>query len=214
MKKILLVLSIILVIPLMTVEKINNKNYYLETETNTYTKEEIDNKINELLTKINDNTTKITETKNILTEIKNKLDNYALKTALTKTNENITTLDELVKSNKERLDELENSSVSGKMIKVGTFNPNGATASNVISATYDIKTYSDNYQNLTDDDFMIGFSGTQCSNSTGYYVIEKSYDSTTGILTIKTNLKASGSAGGQWVNSFYPIYYLENITIS
>ena len=106
MKKIV-VIMMILIIPLITVEKVNNKNYYLETETNTYTKAEIDNKINELLTKINDNTTKITETKSILTDIKNKLDDYALKTELTKTNENITTLDELANQNKAMIDELE-----------------------------------------------------------------------------------------------------------
>ena len=128
MKKIV-VIMMILIIPLITVEKVNNKNYYLETETNTYTKEEIDNKINELLTKINDNTTKITETKNILIEIKNKLNDYALKTSLNKTNEDIESLLTLANQNKTRIDDLENS-ISAKgyyNIKLST---GGRTATN------------------------------------------------------------------------------------
>ena len=108
MKKIV-VIMMILVIPLITVEKVNNKNYYLETETNTYTKAEIDNKIKELKDKIDSNATNIIETKNILTEIKSKLNDYALKTSLNKTNEDIESLLTLANQNKTRIDELNTS---------------------------------------------------------------------------------------------------------
>ena len=107
MKKIV-VIMMILVIPLITVEKVNNKNYYLETETDTYTKEEIDSKINELKDKIDSNSTSIIETKSILTEIKNKLNDYALKTSLNKTNEDIENLLALANNNAKRIDELGN----------------------------------------------------------------------------------------------------------
>ena len=109
MKKIVVII-LLLVIPLITVEKVNNKNYYLETETDTYTKEEIDNKINELKNKIDSNATNIIETKSILTEIKNKLNDYALKTSLNKTNEDIENLLTLANQNKTRIDSLEDKS--------------------------------------------------------------------------------------------------------
>ena len=253
MKKILLVLGIILVIPLITVDKINNKSYYLETETDTYTKEEIDSKINELLTKINDNTTKITEAKNILTEIKNKLDDYALKTALTKTNEDITTLDELVKSNKARIDELENIKNTLKQI----LNDKGVTtedsdtletlvskvneissgkkmtyigrktfsSTNITASPIDLTSYS-KYKDITVDDIYVVPYRIQLGHSSTYtfslgdtqgigITISKSYDESTGILTLSAvgtsvwgNNLGWGYVNVNW-QSMFDIYVLE-----
>ena len=101
-----------MIIPVVTKTNINNKNYELDTTTEVYTKAEVDSKIEELKTSIESNETTITETKNLLTTIKNKLNDYALKTSLTKTNEDIENLLAIANENKSRIDELENKNCS------------------------------------------------------------------------------------------------------
>ena len=106
MKKV--VIALLLIIPIIGVNTVNNKNYELETVTNTYTKEEIDSKLEELRTSINNNKTSIEENKNILTAIQNKLNDYALKTALNKANSNIDSLNTIVTNNTNKIKTIEN----------------------------------------------------------------------------------------------------------
>ena len=120
MKKV--VIALLLIIPIIGVNTVNNKNYELETVTNTYTKEEIDSKLEELRTSINNNKTSIEENKNILTTIQNKLNDYALKTALNKANSNIDSLNTIVTNNTNKITNLEN------LFKEGT-----AKASEILS---------------------------------------------------------------------------------
>ena len=122
MKKIIISLVILLIIPIIGVNTVNNKNYELETVTNTYTKEEIDSKLEELRTSINNNKTNIESNKNILTAIQKKLNDYALKTSLNKTNNNIDSLNTIVTNNTNKITNLEN------LFKEGT-----ATASDILS---------------------------------------------------------------------------------
>ena len=106
MKKV--VIALLLIIPIIGVNTVNNKNYELETVTNTYTKEEIDSKLEEIRTSINNNKTSIEENKNILTAIQNKLNDYALKTALNKANSNIDSLNTIVTNNTNKIKTIEN----------------------------------------------------------------------------------------------------------
>ena len=75
---------------------------FLESEgtgSNVYSKEEVDNLVDNLDTKINNNTNEISNIKNNIEELQNNLDNYALQSELNKTNNNLNTLSSLVSEN-------------------------------------------------------------------------------------------------------------------
>ena len=127
MKKV--VIALLLIIPIIGVNTVNNKNYELETVTNTYTKEEIDSKLEEIRTSINNNKTSIEENKNILTTIQNKLNDYALKTALNETNSNIDSLNTIVTNNTNKITTIEN----GKTLIAESITNKGITTSSTDS---------------------------------------------------------------------------------
>ena len=111
MKKIAIVIGILMTIPLITKQVINNRNYELDTITEVYTKAEVDNKLSEIKKSIENNESSIKETKNLLTTIQNSLQNYALKTALEEANTNIDSLLTIANNNTKRIDDLTKTSI-------------------------------------------------------------------------------------------------------
>ena len=215
MKKIVIVvISILMIIPVVTKTIINNKNYELDTTTEVYTKAEVDSKIEELKTSIESNETTITETKNLLTTIKSKLNDYALKTALTKTNEDIESLLTLANENKIRIDALEsNMNISGELINDSlstSCNNNTSTSEKVLTTTGDclavmlISDYisgtyngaNDNYVRIYGDDNIL-FESNVTKRSTGVNVSTSNYQNVK--VVISTRHSTSATTGANFV---------------
>ena len=103
----------------------------------------------------------------------------------------------------EALNELYNKESSGvEMTIIDTIDKIEVTSSSKPSYTYDIKKLTDNYANLTQNNFFTEFSGIEGVTSSNTWAntavsIEKKYDSNTGILTISINYWTS--AGGYCV---------------
>ncbi|MCI5552405.1 MAG: prepilin-type N-terminal cleavage/methylation domain-containing protein, partial [Tenericutes bacterium] len=74
--------------------------------SNVYSKDEVDNLIDNLNTKITNNTNEITNMKSNIEELQNNLNNYALQSELEKTNTNVENLSSLVNSNQKSIQEL------------------------------------------------------------------------------------------------------------
>lgn len=89
----------------------------------------------------------------------------------------------------------------GALHLIGIYNP-------LNPVTFDLKKFS-NWENLTNNDFLIGWGTTQMvpvnGNTVGqYFELSLNYNRTTGILTInRTENKTV-----VWSNSFYPVYLL------
>ncbi|MCI5552351.1 MAG: prepilin-type N-terminal cleavage/methylation domain-containing protein [Tenericutes bacterium] len=80
--------------------------------SNVYSKDEVDNLVDNLDTKITSNINEITSMKSNIEELQNNLNNYALQSELDKTNTNVENLSSLVNSNQKSIQELQNSSSS------------------------------------------------------------------------------------------------------
>ena len=190
MKKV--VIALLLIIPIIGVNTVNNKNYELETVTNTYTKEEIDSKLEEIRTSINNNKTSIEENKNILTTIQNKLNDYALKTALNEANSNIDNLIEIVNKNKEKIDELEeklNIKLEHKLIEISSFERNSDNTAYLVNVGTGYKyVILEGWTKLN----HYGYVGSSSDTGWGYRTLSTSdysgavlsYDSKTGIAML------------------------------
>ena len=71
--------------------------------SNVYSKDEVNNLVNNLDTKITNNTNEITSIKSNIEELQNNLNNYALQSELDKTNSNLNNLSDIVSNNQIRI---------------------------------------------------------------------------------------------------------------
>ena len=76
--------------------------------SNVYSKDEVNNLVDNLDTKITNNTNEITSIKSNIEELQNNLNNYALQSELEQTNSNLNNLSSLVNSNQKNIDLLNN----------------------------------------------------------------------------------------------------------
>ena len=74
--------------------------------SNVYSKDEVNNLVDDLDNKITNNTNEITNIKSDIEELQNNLNNYALQSELEKTNTNVENLSSLVSSNQKNLESL------------------------------------------------------------------------------------------------------------
>ena len=84
------------------------------SESNVYSKDEVDNLVDSLDTKITNNTSEISNIKNNIEELQNNLNNYALQSELEKTNSTLDNLSSVVSSNQKNIDLLNNKLSSKK----------------------------------------------------------------------------------------------------
>ena len=75
--------------------------------SNVYSKDEVNNLVDNLDTKITNNTNEITNMKSNIEELQSNLNNYALKSELEKTNTNVENLSSLVSSNQSNITNLQ-----------------------------------------------------------------------------------------------------------
>ena len=85
--------------------------------SNVYSKDEVDNLIDNLNTKITNNTNEITNMKSNIEELQNNLNNYALQSELDKTNTNIENLSSISSLNTSKIDNLTNQFNNPKILK-------------------------------------------------------------------------------------------------
>ena len=83
--------------------------------SNVYSKDEVDNLVDNLDTKITSNINEITSMKSNIEELQNNLNNYALQSELDKTNSNLNNLSSLVTANQVNVNEL-NSKLNDALI--------------------------------------------------------------------------------------------------
>ena len=93
--------------------------------SNVYSKDEVNNLVDNLDTKITNNTNEITNMKSNIEELQSNLNNYALQSELEQTNSNLNNLSGIVGNNTNRINALESGKISY------SFNPldNGTTTS-------------------------------------------------------------------------------------
>lgn len=110
-KKIIsLILVSIIGIGIIPKTLVNEKHEVLESSISVYTKEEIDSMLAALNNNITVNTNEITNLKNEITTLNDSLTNYALKSDLSTTSNNIDDLNTTVANNTNRIEVLENNS--------------------------------------------------------------------------------------------------------
>ena len=188
MKKIIIPLVILLIIPIIGVNRVNNKNYELETVTNTYTKEEIDSKLEEIRTSINNNKTSIEENKNILIAIQNKLNDYALKTALNTANSNIDSLNTVATNNTNKITTIEN----GKTLIAESITNKGITTANTDS----FETMANNITNIKTQTGAYGKWTIDVGKVVGYDSSTKTWyqpNAPTGIMVVTLTITEDGN---------------------
>ena len=111
MKKIIsLILVSIIGISIIPKTLVNEKHEVLESSISVYTKEEVDSMLAALNNNITVNAHEITNLKNEITALNDSLTNYALKSDLSTTSNNIDDLNTTVANNTNRIEVLENNS--------------------------------------------------------------------------------------------------------
>ena len=71
-----------------------------------------------------------------------------------------------------------------KLKKLGTLTQSGKWGSNPFTVTFNVKSKYSKYANLTIDDFIISFDYIETSASTRILLNSKTYNASTGVLTI------------------------------
>ena len=180
MKKIIsLILVSIIGISIIPKTLVNEKHEVLESSISVYTKEEADSMLTALNNNITVNTNEIISLKNEITALNDSLTNYALKSDLSTTNSNIDDLNTIVANNTNRIEALENKSLS--LEKIGSFSGTSPSmgSGQPFSAIYSNSTISANMPSLSVDDYIIVITQVISSSSDNNYNTSGGGDSAT-----------------------------------
>ena len=89
--------------------------------SNVYSKDEVNNLVDNLDTKITSNTNEITNMKSNIEELQNNLNNYVLQSELDKTNTNVENLSSIANDNSKKIDSIQNSLKWEKILEFSDF---------------------------------------------------------------------------------------------